>query len=116
MKRLIIKSALFCLILLAIKMPLVILYKDEPDYRRFIFASRDFNTVFVGSSRTKHAIIPAYFDSLTSGETKSYNFGIEGALPPYTIDECEELIRNKSSLKYLFFELSGNSYYFVPEE
>ena len=104
------------MLLLIIKLPFVIFYEDELGYRKNGFAARDFNTVFVGSSRTKRSVIPAYFDSLTSAETDSYNFGIGAALPPYTIDECEELIRHKSSLKYVFFELSGEGYGFVPEE
>lgn len=81
--------------------------KYEVRYRKNEFAKQEFNTVFIGSSRTVFGISPSYFDSLTDKKTKSYNFGIIAGLPPRTFDWCEELIQTKPSLKYVFVELSG---------
>ncbi len=116
MKRLITKIILFCSILLLIKAILFFSNKGEHGYRKSGFAARAFNTVFIGSSRTKHSIIPAYFDALNGGETDSYNFGINSAIPPETIDECEKLIEQTPSLKHIFFELSGDSSNYVYAE
>ncbi len=107
MKELLQKLALFFLILVLIKIPVFLFYEDDPMYRKSQFAKQEFNTVFVGSSRTKFAIVPAYFDLLTEQKTKSYNFGIDAGLPPQTFFWCEELMLESSSLKYVFFELSG---------
>jgi|GEM_PF-3428802 len=107
MKQLLQKSALFFSILILIKIPFFLFYEDEPMYRKSQVAREEFNTVFIGSSRTKFDIIPAYFDSLTKEKTKSYNFGVAYGLPPQTFFWCEELMRENPSLKYIFFELSG---------
>lgn len=104
MKSLILKSALFFLLLILIKVPF---YKDVLDYRNAAFSKQQFTAVFIGSSRTDYGVIPAYFDFLTHHKTKSYNFGISEGLPPETFDWCDELIRNNPSLRYVFFELSG---------
>jgi hypothetical protein len=90
-----------------IKAPFIFFYEDEFEHRKSEFAKRNYDTVFIGSSRTRLAVIPAYFDALTESETTTYNLGTEGALPPQTFDWCEDLIESKSSLKHIFFELSG---------
>lgn len=107
MLKLIKKLSFFLAILVMIKLPFLWFYKDEAEFRFEKLAEQEFNTVFIGSSRTQFSVIPAYFDSLTNGETKSYNFGIEGGLPPRTFDWAEEVIERKPSVKYIFFELSG---------
>lgn len=130
MKVLLQKLGYFFLILLLIKLSFVIFYEDvfiykepeltEPermsrlvefieaqlDYRKSKITEQEFDTVFIGSSRTSYSIIPAYFDTLTRKQTKSYNFGINAGFPPMTFNWCEDLIRTKQSLKYIFFELS----------
>jgi hypothetical protein len=107
MKRLILKLSLFFLLLLIIKAPVFYFYEDEFEHRRNAFAAQNFDTVFVGSSRTYLGIIPAYFDDLTHGRSKTYNLGVHAAVPPQTFDWCEEIIENKTSLKNIFVELSG---------
>lgn len=123
MKRLLQKLGLFFFVLLLIKMPFTAYFEDNSIYRKFgfinmvdrdelayrraEFAKQDFDTVFIGSSRTVGSVIPAYFDALTDNTTKSYNFGVISGLPPQTFDWCEDLIQTKPSLKNVFFELSG---------
>jgi hypothetical protein len=81
--------------------------KHELAYRKSEFAKQEYDTVFIGSSRTAFGISPSYFDSLSQRKTKSYNFGIIAGKPPQTFDWCEELIQNSAHLKYVFFELSS---------
>lgn len=107
MSKLIKKLTFFLVILVLIKLPFVWFYKDESEFRHEKLAEQEFDTVFIGSSRTQFAVIPAYFDSLTNSKTKSYNFGIEGGLPPRTFDWAEEVIETKPMVKKIFFELSG---------
>lgn len=104
MKSLLLKVALFFLLLILIKAPF---YKDVLGDRQATFSKQQFTAVFIGSSRTEYGVIPAYFDFLTHHKTQSYNFGISEGLPPETFDWCDELIRNNPSLRYVFFELSG---------
>ncbi len=94
-------------ILVLIKLSLDPFYKDELMHCREKLAEKDYNTVFIGSSRTKFAVITHYFDSLTNNRTKSYNFGIDAGLPPRTLACGEEIINGKPSVKYIFIELSG---------
>lgn len=107
MKQLFLKSVLFLAILILVKIPVFLFYQDEPMYRKSELAKEEFNTVFIGSSRTKYSIIPAYFDSLTKEKTKSYNFGVDYGVTPKTFFWCEDLIHENPSLKYVFFELSS---------
>lgn len=101
------KVSLFFLLLVLLKMPFAYVYENEIDFRKRQFAAEEYNAVFIGSSRTKYAVIPAYFDSLTDNQTKSFNLGVEGGLPPRTFDWCEELIKTKPNLQYVFVELGG---------
>jgi hypothetical protein len=107
MKKTLLKIAVFAAILGLVKLPFALTGEDELTFRRAAFARQSFSAVFIGSSRTKMGVIPAYFDSLTRGEMHSYNFGIEAGVPPYTFDWCGELIESGASLKYIFIELSG---------
>ncbi|MGB7069041.1 MAG: hypothetical protein WBD22_06060 [Pyrinomonadaceae bacterium] len=101
---------LFSILLVLIKLSLDAFYKDELTYRREKLAEQDYNTVFIGSSRTKFAIVTHYFDTLANYRTKSYNFGLDGGLPPQTLAWGEEIVNNKPSVKYIFIELSGVDY------
>jgi len=101
------KLALLLVILALIKLPFAYFYQSELDVAKTEFASREFNTVFIGSSRTRQAIIPGEFDRQTNQIAQSYNFGTSGGLPPRTFDLCEDLIATHPSIKYVFFELSG---------
>jgi hypothetical protein len=121
MKKLLQKSALFLTALFIIKLSFVIYYGDkfvyqsvgiggskyESEYRKTEFAKQEYNTVFIGSSRTAFGISPVYFDYLNNQKTHSYNYGVISAMPPQTFDWCAEMIQTKPSLKYVFFELSA---------
>lgn len=121
MKNLLQKSSLFLTILFIIKLSFVVYYGDkffyqsvgiggskyEVEYRRLEFAKQEFDTIFIGSSRTAFGISPSYFDYLTKGKTHSYNFGVISGMPPKTFDWCSEAIETKTSLRYVFFELSA---------
>ncbi len=107
MKKLVLKTLLLLGIFGLVKLPFALTYEDELTHRRAAFAGEPFTAVFVGSSRTKYGVIPAYFDRLAGGDVRSYNFGVEAGVPPYTFDWCEELIESHARLKYVFFELSG---------
>lgn len=106
MKILLTKFCIYILILLSIKLLLDI---DGIMFQKSKIGREKINTVFIGSSRTEYGISPAYFDLLTQHHTNSYNFGIPYGLPPGTFDRCEELIQYHSPLKYIFFELSGET-------
>lgn len=76
--------------------------------------SEDFNTLFIGSSKTGQNIIPSVFDeevkNLSGLEIKSFNFGSGSIVPPESYYLYENLIKdNKLKLKYVFFELSNIS-------
>lgn len=78
-------------------------------FQKSLIQKGKFNTIFIGSSRTEFGISPGYFDSLTKYHTRSYNLGIPHGLPPGTIQRCENLLQNHVSLKFIFFELSGET-------
>ncbi len=101
------KMLLFLVILALIKLSLDLFYKDELTHRREKLSEQDYNTVFIGSSRTKFAINAHYFDLLTNNRTKSYNFAIAAGLPPRTLDWGEEIINSNPSVKHIFIEISG---------
>lgn len=78
MGRLVIKAAILVTILIIIKAPFFYAFKSDADQLKAGLEAREFNTVFLGSSRTRAAVIPPYFDSLTEGKSDSYNFGVLG--------------------------------------
>lgn len=81
----------------------------DPDYivkfDRFFSSPNDFNTVFVGSSRTMRHIDPIIFDSITG--LNSFNFGIDGVGCPFNYQLCKEILDSKESehLTFMFLEL-----------
>jgi hypothetical protein len=79
----------------------------------------DFDTVFVGSSRFRHQISPAIFDR-TMGEaglpTRTFNFGIDGMVPPEDSYVLERLLGARPRrLKWVFIELDELQTKRVPE-
>ncbi|MEA3212459.1 MAG: hypothetical protein QOE70_5516 [Chthoniobacter sp.] len=70
----------------------------------------DYDTLFVGSSRINHQIIPAMFDQLsqTAGlPTKSFNAGVAGMRPPedaYFFDQL--LAARPQRLRWVFIEVN----------
>jgi hypothetical protein len=81
----------------------------SPKLRFFQHHRDDFDTVFIGSSRIRHQISPQIFDRtmrLTSLPTRTFNFGINGMVPPedgYVL-ECLLSARPRH-LRWVFIEL-----------
>lgn len=107
MLKLCLKLGLFFILLLVIKIPFIFFYESELNYRRKEFKAKNFDTVFVGSSRTMGGILPAYFDHLNQNLTLSYNFGVTAGVSNQTFDRCEEILKTRQSVKNLLVELSG---------
>jgi hypothetical protein len=70
----------------------------------------EFDTVFIGSSRINHQVIPAQFDALTRAAgvpTKSFNAGIAGMRPPEDTYFFEQLVANRPKhLRWVFIEVN----------
>ena len=107
MRQLVTKLILLLAILLAIKLPFGMREPDPLDSKWSALAAADYNTVFVGSSRTQYDVDASGFDRATAGRTRSFNLGVATALPPETFAWCHEIITRDGRLKYLFVELSG---------
>lgn len=80
-------------------------------YDRFTADENQYNTVFIGTSRTFRHTDPAIFDSITG--LRSFNFGIDGDGCPANYMLAKELfeIKKMTGIKYLVLELfppSGN--------
>ena len=66
----------------------------------------NYNTYFIGSSRIFHQVIPALFDSLNVGKTRSFNLGVQGVEPPESCYLLEHFLEKpKPKIKYIIFEL-----------
>lgn len=65
----------------------------------------DFNTLFIGSSKTHYQVDPLLFDSLVNSSANefnkvhSYNFGIDGMMPPESFFIYKSLLQ-RDSLKF----------------
>lgn len=71
----------------------------------------NYNTLFIGSSKTHYHVAPQIFDSVLNARTgahiKSYNFGIDGMMPPETFFACRQLLQSdKLQVKNIIFELT----------
>jgi hypothetical protein len=69
----------------------------------------EYDTLFIGTSRTYRGISPAQFDEATAAAgmpTHSFNFGIDAMLPPEDAYVSEFVLRHPSkNLKWVFIEL-----------
>jgi len=81
----------------------------SPNLRYFQQHRDDFDTIFLGSSRIRHQISPAIFDQTMRAAglpTRTFNFGINGMVPPENGYVLERLLRAKPRhLKWVFIEL-----------
>lgn len=80
------------------------------DKREYLLKNKDvYNTIFIGSSKTRYQIIPDLFDQKAKEDsigTRSYNFGVQGLLPLESLHIYENLLLQDSlRLKYAFIEL-----------
>lgn len=67
--------------------------------------SRDFNTVFIGTSKTYWEADVTAFDSLTGHKTKSYNFGVDAIAAAEMFYYTDNLVQLDTNIKYAFIEL-----------
>lgn len=80
------------------------------DKMRFFTAHKDeFDTIFIGSSRTNHQVSPAIFDDImrkNGRPTRSFNFGIDGMNFPESGYLLEQALKTQpANLKWVFVEL-----------
>lgn len=80
----------------------------------------EYDTFYLGSSRTYRQIIPALFDSLMAeaGQpTRSFNLGVDGMRPPEDSYVLEQALKNrKKPLKYVFVECNAIRVPIDPEK
>jgi hypothetical protein len=108
MTQLPIKFLLFAALLLAVRIAFPPVYKPVYEQKVDGFAERPHSVVFMGTSRTKCAVIPAYFDQLLQDKKiSSYNFGIDMGLMQMTMDWSENLIDLNPSLRHILIEITG---------
>jgi hypothetical protein len=69
----------------------------------------EFDTLFIGTSRTFRGVVPPVFDQLTAAgglPTKSYNFGVDGMFPPEDGYVAEHILRDPPrNLRWVFLEM-----------
>jgi hypothetical protein len=69
----------------------------------------EYDTVFIGTSRIYRGLKPAVFDEVTAAgglPTKTFNFGVDGMLPPEDAYVAEYVLRNPGkNLRWVFLEL-----------
>ena len=91
----------------------------SPNLRFFRQHRDDFDTVFVGSSRFRHQISPGIFDRTMREAglpTRTFNFGIDGMVPPENSYVLERLLGARPRhLKWVFIELDELQTKRVPE-
>jgi hypothetical protein len=100
-------------------LPFPEIYLVSSNLRFFQQHRDDFDTVFIGSSRFRHQISPGIFDRAmgeTGLPTRTFNFGINGMLPPEDGYVLERLLgAGPSHLKWVFIELGELETRRVPE-
>ncbi len=73
--------------------------------------SDDYDTLFLGSSRIYHQIIPQLFDRLTSERaiaTKSFNAAVDGMRPPEDAYYFDQILKFRPKhLRWVFIELGA---------
>jgi hypothetical protein len=77
---------------------------------RLLAKPGEFDTVFIGSSRVYHQFIPEQFDAAmrTAGQpTSSFNYGVDGMLPPESFFAVDDLLQRQPRLRWVFIELAA---------
>lgn len=68
----------------------------------------EFDTIFLGTSRTYRGIVPTVFDPLTAANgvpTKTFNLGMDAMFPPEDAFVAEQFLRDPpKNLKWVFIE------------
>ena len=91
------------------------LIKKHLVFREYV---KDYNTLFIGSSRIYEHLNSTYFDSLT-GITKSYNLAYLGLFPYRSFDCLDRALQESNHIENIFIELHppniyGSSYNSSP--
>ncbi|MEO8416160.1 MAG: hypothetical protein ABI472_21035, partial [Ginsengibacter sp.] len=73
----------------------------------------DINTVFIGSSKVKHQIIPQVFDSVNGGRTTSFNLGCDALFMPESFQVLNYII-DSSAIRNIIYEIRP-VYHIYPE-
>jgi len=91
----------------------------SPNLRIFLQHRDDFDTLFIGSSRIRHQISPAIFDRTMEAAgfpTRTFNFGINGMVPPEDGYVLERLLGARPRrLRWVFIELDELQTKRIPE-
>jgi hypothetical protein len=70
----------------------------------------EYDTVFIGTSRTYRGVKPALFDQLTTAAgvpTRSFNFGIDGMISPEDVYVADYVLRDPpKDLRWVFLEVA----------
>lgn len=113
MGKALIKSLLFLLLVLGCSKILVQPFLFHPfwgdvsficKYDHFFSQQNNYNTVFIGSSRTYRHVNPSVFDSITG--LNSFNFGITGVGCPYNYWLTDKVLDSENlNIDFLFLEL-----------
>jgi hypothetical protein len=77
---------------------------------RLLVQPGEFDTVFIGSSRVYHQFIPEQFDATMRGAgypMASFNYGVDGMLPPESFFAVDDLLRRQPKLRWVFIELAA---------
>ena len=75
----------------------------------FLAGHRSVDTLFVGSSRTLHHVIPAAFDAATERcglQTRSFCLAVDGARPPESYFMLRTALAQTSGIKRVFIEVN----------
>lgn len=80
-----------------------------PRYRYFAEHKDEFDTIFIGSSRIRHGIVPEQFDEAaakTGFRTHSFNLGYSGMWPPESHYYLRQVLAlHPKKLRWVFIEL-----------
>jgi hypothetical protein len=71
----------------------------------FLNHSKDFNTVFIGTSKTYWEANVTLFDSLTNHKTRSFNYGVDAIAAAEMFYYTDNLVRLDKNIRYAFIEL-----------
>ena len=74
----------------------------------------EYNTLFIGTSKTYVQTDVELFDSLTNHRTRSFNFGIEAAYADELYYYTDNLIKANKNIKYVFLEVYDVNF-IIPE-
>jgi hypothetical protein len=64
-----------------------------------------YDTLFIGTSRTYHQLIPAEFDRIAG--TKTFNAAVDGLFPPEDSYYLERIVETGAHFRYVFLELNA---------